>query len=178
MPTIYTSNFSRVKLLPAEVVPVSIARWPPRTWKGARCIDLAPPVELLRAVKTGKIPIAEYTERYRAHLAKLDPKAVAAKLPPSAGLLCFCPPGFYCHRRFAAEWLEAALGAEIPEYGIGREMLVPAAAAPCTDWTADMLPWRTKCDHCKKSVPSKLGDPSMLCPACGKTFQLEWDRPA
>ena len=47
---------------------------------------------------------------------KLDPAQVAADLGPNAILLCWEPPGKFCHRRLVAEWLEEHLGVEILEY--------------------------------------------------------------
>lgn len=43
-------------------------------------------------------------------------------LGENALLLCWEKPGDACHRRFVAEWLEAALGIEIPEYGFDRSV--------------------------------------------------------
>ena len=68
-----------------------------------------------------------YTRRYQAEvLDKLDPVAVVMDLdrlcylpegPVEAILLCWEPPGAFCHRRLVAEWLERSLGIVVPELG-------------------------------------------------------------
>jgi len=68
-----------------------------------------------------------YTERYQAEvLDKLDPLTVVMDLdrlcylpegPVEAILLCWEPPGAFCHRRLVAAWLETALGIVVPELG-------------------------------------------------------------
>lgn len=112
----FTSNFARLKSFPENLVPISIARFPPR-WYGSRrrYIALAPKKEML------KMPQAEYDQRFADILAKLDPRHVFDDLGDSAVLLCWEAPGDVCHRRWVAEWLEQALGIEIPEYGIPRD---------------------------------------------------------
>lgn len=161
-PELWTCNFARAKLLPPDVAAVSIARWPPRTWgKGLRCMPLAPPADLLRAAKSGAIDFAAYTVGYRAHLATLDPVAVAASFPPRAALLCFCDPNGDCHRFLAAEWLEkAAQGGRILEWG--EE---PALA----------LQYEVRCDHCKAKNDVQGKADSVLCRKCGQYFPVEYD---
>lgn len=116
-PTIYTASFARAKLLPPDVRAVSIARFPPRTWgQRPRCMALAPAADLLRAIKASAITWDEYSAAYRAQLAALDPAAIAAQLDGSA-MLCFCAPGYACHRRLVAAWLEQSLGIVVQEWG-------------------------------------------------------------
>lgn len=169
MPTIYTCSFARAKLLPADVPAVSIARYPPRTWgKGLRCMALAPPADLLRAIKADAISWEEYSTAYRTQLATLDPQAIAAQLDGSA-LLCFCQPGRTCHRRLAAEWLESSLGIVIPEYGFSRAQIFPSDDAP---EPGELPPWSIDCDHCSKPVPDELTATDVLCCHCGRTFEI------
>jgi len=115
-PTVFTSCFSRVKLLPAELTPVSIARWPPCNWKGRRYYALAPSADLLRAIKNGAIGWSQYKRQYLAQLSKLDAATVKAELQENAVLLCFCDPQGECHRYLAAEWLEKELDIVIREW--------------------------------------------------------------
>lgn len=180
-PTIYTASFSRVRLLPPNVRAVSIARWPPRTWgKRPRCMALAPAADLLRAIKASAITWDQYSKAYNAQLAALDPKAIAKELDGSCAL-CFCPPGYACHRRLVAAWLETSLHVAVPEFGFARDLVwpfppphehiqVPMAGAPI-----DAGPWTVRCDHCRVTVHSDLTETEILCPRCARTFRVEWD---
>jgi hypothetical protein len=67
-----------------------------------------------------KMPDEEFEPLMRAILAALDPHEVAERLGPHAVLLCWEKPFQLCHRRMVAEWLEEALGLEIPELGYSR----------------------------------------------------------
>ena len=172
---IYTSCFARARLIPPQLRAVSIARWPPRGWKGERHLPLAPPAALLREIKSGVIDWPAYVERYNAHLATLEPATVARALGEGAVLLCFCPPGFPCHRRLAAEFLEAALGIPVPELGFAREVIPPAAASPHPDDPIDELPWQARCDHCHQAQRVRLPEAEHRCVRCGRRFALRWD---
>lgn len=58
-----------------------------------------------------------YIERYNKEvLDRLDPQQVYNDLGRDAVLLCWEPPGQFCHRRLAATWLENELGIIVPEY--------------------------------------------------------------
>jgi hypothetical protein len=67
----------------------------------------------------------EYCRLYAEILAKLDPQQTwdelhALAAPHEPILLCwevppFVVPANWCHRRLAADWLEQALGVEVPE---------------------------------------------------------------
>jgi hypothetical protein len=109
-----TSYFGGVKKLPADVVPVSIARFN-RFWTGRKLLALAPTPDML------KINQADYNAAFAKILAKLDPQAIAAELGDNAVLLCFEKPGEICHRRAVAEWLERTLGIEVTEFGFARQ---------------------------------------------------------
>jgi hypothetical protein len=126
IPAISTCCFGRLKSLPAGCVPVAISIGIPRWYRGLREVSLAPTRAML------KMPRQRYDPLFDAILAKLDPKEVAASLPTGAVLLCWEKPNAECcHRRRVAEWLEQALGIEIPEFSF------PRAATPAY---AD-LPW-------------------------------------
>jgi hypothetical protein len=66
----------------------------------------------------------QYDSRYLKILDRLDPREVYDSLTErgtrTIALLCWCARGTICHRRYAAEWLEAHLGIVIPEFGIER----------------------------------------------------------
>lgn len=94
---------------------VSIARYP-MFWSGRRYLALAPSRTLLKAWKAKELSEDEYTERFRQEtLSALDPDQVFQDLGQDAILLCFEPPGEFCHRRIVAQWLEKALGIAVPE---------------------------------------------------------------
>src|SRR5262249_6789885 len=109
--TMYTSCFSRARLIVPPLEAVSIARWPPRSWKGRREYRLAPAARLLKS----RLSFRQFVHEYRQQLAALDPQTIAGDLTQNAVLLCFEPPGAPCHRRIVAEWLEGALGVPVPE---------------------------------------------------------------
>jgi hypothetical protein len=111
---ILTSYFAQArKITEAGLVPVSIARWPPRGWRGRRYMPLAPKPEWF-----GR---RDFARLYLAHLATLDAAKVLADLGDGAVLTCFERPEWFCHRRVAAQHLEAALGITVPEWGRARE---------------------------------------------------------
>jgi hypothetical protein len=66
----------------------------------------------------------EYDAQFAEILAQLDPAEVYATLGENAVLLCWEKPNEWCHRRLVAEWFEAALQIEIPEYGLMRPLSV------------------------------------------------------
>ena len=127
-----TSYFGKVKKLPENIIPVSIAAITPRWFQGKSYKQLAPTFELLNDWKIGAVTEEKYTERYNAQLERLDPKEVAEELKYflpaicvsaafwedpnlSIALLCYERDGF-CHRHLAANWFT--------EYGIRCEELI------------------------------------------------------
>jgi hypothetical protein len=94
---------------------VSIARSAPKAYAGKHYAPLTP-ADTAHGTKR-----SDLDAEYRPQLAALDPAKVYADLVDLAGpdalLLCNEPPrrGEPCRRRPAAEWLEAALGIEIPK---------------------------------------------------------------
>ena len=103
-----TSNF---KISGKNPDAVAISRGIPRYWKGKRYIALAPSRELMKVEDE-----REYTERYKREvLSTLSPQQVYNDLGDDAILLCWEPPGEFCHRRLVAEWLEENLKIEIKE---------------------------------------------------------------
>ena len=118
----FTSHFGKVKEIEAAgLVPIAISIGLPRWFKGRRVTDLAPSWAML------KLSPEEYDARYDRILTKLDPKEIAKEIGDKGVMLCWEKPGEpgqswdRCHRRRVAEWLEAALGIVISEFGFERE---------------------------------------------------------
>ncbi|HLN27601.1 MAG TPA: hypothetical protein VK395_07630 [Gemmataceae bacterium] len=167
----HTSCFARLKKIPPALEPVAISRWVPR-WAGKirRETRLAPTIAMMK----GNLDLDEFVRQYRKILADLDPAAVARELGPSAVLVCYEPPGFACHRRLVAEWLEGALGIEVPELGFPRALIPPFDDAPLKGETEN-LPWGAACDHCQTENTVALGATRCRCANCRKAFPVTWD---
>jgi hypothetical protein len=140
----FTSYFANVKKLPPDLVPVSIARGSPRGFTGKKELRLAPTWAMLKLTKP------EYDAAFAELLAKLDPAEIYQTLGEDAVLLCWEKPRDACHRRRVAEWLEAALSIEIPEYGFNR------SACPAYD---EMI-WAGEREADSSSAETKSAAPS------------------
>ncbi len=70
--------------------------------------------QILRQLNPRKVwdELHQLAQKQAVELAGLA-EAEAARVEPI--LLCYELPGEFCHRRLAAEWLEAELGVAIPE---------------------------------------------------------------
>ncbi len=88
---------------------VSIALKSPEWFQGRRYPALAPRADMLHLEEV------EYRREYQAILDQLDPRKVYEDLGQEAVLLCWEPPGRFCHRRLVASWLEEHLGVAVPE---------------------------------------------------------------
>ena len=110
-----TSYFARSAKDPGAV---SIARFPPKWYTGARYLPLAPPAALL---KIGDWDL--YRRRYRDEvLSVLDPDEVLRDLGLDGSahdilLLCFEKDRTHCHRGLVAVWLNETRGITVPELG-------------------------------------------------------------
>ena len=97
-----TSYFAKSAKHPGAV---SIARFPPKWYTGARYLPLAPEPEMLRIGDWD-----EYKKRYRDEiLSVLDPDQVLRDLNVNGAghdivLLCFEKDRTHCHRGLVAEW--------------------------------------------------------------------------
>jgi hypothetical protein len=97
---------------------VSIARFPPKWYTGARYLPLAPRPEMLRIGDWD-----EYRRRYRDEiLSVLDPDTVLLHLGvDGAGhdivLLCFEKDRSHCHRGIVADWFLETKGMRVSETG-------------------------------------------------------------
>jgi len=106
---IFTSNFKIAGRLPQAV---AISLGVPRGWRGRRCKALAPPRDLIKIMEPDRfIPL------YRAQvLDKLDPMQVIRDLGgDNFVMVCWEPPGDFCHRRVVAAWLRKHTGVLVEE---------------------------------------------------------------
>ena len=117
---IYTTYFAKVRKLPAGIVPISIARFPPKDVRVSEYKRLAPGTELLMAYKaTGDW--AAFVATYDSTvLAKLDPHKTVKELGELArghdfALVCFEKDYARCHRTLVAEWLKTN-GYDVKEF--------------------------------------------------------------
>jgi len=110
-----TSYFAKSAKHPGAV---SIARFPPKWYIGARYLPLAPTMEMLKIKDWDK-----YRRRYRKEvLDALDPDKVLRDLNvDTAGhviiLLCFERDRIHCHRGLVAERFLETTGIRVPEIG-------------------------------------------------------------
>src|SRR5512136_2258650 len=110
-----TSYFAKSAQEPGAV---SIARFPPKWYTGARYLPLAPAPDMLRIPDWD-----EYRRRYREEiLSVLDPDEMLRDLNvDGAGhdivLLCFEKDRSHCHRGLVAAWFRETKGIIVPELG-------------------------------------------------------------
>jgi len=107
--TLFTSNFRIAGRLEQAV---SISRGKPKWYKGKTYDRLAPRWELVR-MKDEEGFMNAYMDEV---LSKLDPLKVVGELGDGAIMLCWEPPGKFCHRLVVAAWLKNELGLIVPEY--------------------------------------------------------------
>lgn len=118
---IYTSYFANLRNLPDSFEPVSIARWPPKWFRGLQFWALSPTAYILSKYKHDNNE-EDYVYEYRRRvLDTLDPDEVVRKLhaatnKPNIALLCYERPEKFCHRHLVADWLNDH-GIECLEYG-------------------------------------------------------------
>ena len=120
----FSSNFARVRWLPADLRPVAISIGLPHWYRGERELRLAPTRESL------PWPRRRFDPFFNSLLARLDPAQLYADLGETAVLLCWESPNVWCHRRRVAEWFEEALGVEVPEFGFERAEILPYLEMP------------------------------------------------
>jgi len=110
-----TSYFAKSAKAPGAV---SIARFPPKWYTGARYLPLAPAQDMLK-IKDWD----EYRRRYHKEvLAVLDPDKVLRDLGVDGSdhdiiLLCFEKERTHCHRGLVAAWLHETKEITVPELG-------------------------------------------------------------
>ena len=170
----FTSCYSRLKQIPADLEPVAVSKGVPVWFQGRREPRLAP----TSAMHSMSLP--DMVATYRAYLTEIEraghAQGLAESLGPRAVLLCWEPPGFACHRRIAAEWLEKLFKVEVAELGFPRPLLLSFDDLPIHKYTpVGDYPWKAKCDHCGKTNRVKLGEREWLCGKCGIFFTIEWE---
>jgi hypothetical protein len=125
---VYTSNFAVSGRDPRAV---AIARGKPWWFKGRAYDALAPTRAMLHEWRAlydaGQVDEANagFEAAYQKILTQLDPAQVVADVGDGAILLCWEGFNVRCHRRLVAEWLEQALGIEVPELGHQRKDSLP-----------------------------------------------------
>lgn len=107
-----TSCFSRSG---NDVRGVSIAGRSPEYFQGLEYKKLAPKYWFFRRYKEDHDEEAYTAAYYEEVLDRIDPNEVYHELGEDAVLLCWEPPGKFCHRRLVAQWLEENLGINVPE---------------------------------------------------------------
>lgn len=125
---IYTSYFAKAATLrQAGIVPVGIALWPPRFFRGVSMSQVAPRRYMLNDQLTDE----EYTRMYRNDVLRLvDARAFVRQLEEAGhgldvALCCFEKPGDFCHRHILAQWLTEQIGIEVKEYGVSDKPEAP-----------------------------------------------------
>jgi uncharacterized protein (DUF488 family) len=110
-----TSYFAKSAKEPGAV---SIARFPPKWYTGARYLPLAPAPDMLK-IKDWD----EYRRRYCEEvLSVLDPDIILKDLNTEMTghdiiLLCFEKDRVHCHRGLVAAWFYETKGITVPELG-------------------------------------------------------------
>lgn len=125
---IYTSYFAKAATLrQAGIVPIGIALWPPRFFRGVSMSQVAPRRYMLNDQLTDE----EYTSMYRNDVLRLvDARAFVRQLEEAGhgmdvALCCFEKPGDFCHRHILAQWLTEQIGIEVKEYGVSDKPEAP-----------------------------------------------------
>jgi len=106
---IFTSNFKIAGHLPQAV---AISRGLPRGWRGRVYRPLAPSWALVKITDP-----QQFIRLYRTQV--LDRLNAGQVLTDLGGddfvLLCWEPPGEFCHRQVVAAWLQAQVGVVVEE---------------------------------------------------------------
>ena len=107
---IFTSNFKIAGHLPQAV---AISRGLPRGWRGRVYRPLAPSWALVKISEP-----QQFIRLYRTQvLDRLDARQVLRDLGgDDVVLLCWEPPGEFCHRQVVAAWLKAQMGIAVEEF--------------------------------------------------------------
>ena len=107
---IFSSNFKTAGHL-SQAVAISLGV--PRGWTGRQYTMLAPNRRLVKIMDP-----TIFTRLFKAEvLDKLDPMKVIRDLgSDNFILLCWEPPGEFCHRRVVAAWLRKHTGVLIEEF--------------------------------------------------------------
>lgn len=120
---IYTSYFAKAAILrKAGIVPIGVALWPPRFFRGISMKQVAPRRYLL----DDRLTDEEYIRMYRNDVLRLvDARSFIQDLEQASrgmdvALCCFEKPGDFCHRHILAKWLNEQTGIEVSEFGVAE----------------------------------------------------------
>jgi hypothetical protein len=151
----------------------SIARWSPKSYQGKSILEFAPSDELFKKYKNDfKFTWKNYIEGFFDEVQKQDIKKLINKIPQGSVLLCWCPPGFCCHRRIVAEIIENHTGLEVPEYGCSRDFI--PESKDLHDAADGDLVYQEKCSQCKKLNSIVFYQQQFLCKKCRHSNQVVW----
>jgi len=100
---IYTSNFKKSG---TNNKAISIALSAPYWYKGHKMPALYPTWDIVNNYKNGFITKEQYKQEYGALLYTRGIK-ITKMIPDEAILLCWEDEGYFCHRHFIANWLNA-----------------------------------------------------------------------
>lgn len=116
---IYTSYFGNLrKLKEANIIPICIALWPPKWYKGLTCKEVAPKAYMLNDDLTRE----QYIDMYKRNvLSQHYPNSLIERIRRlsqnrDCALICYEKPGDFCHRHILSEWLNEAVNAGIEEF--------------------------------------------------------------
>lgn len=125
---IYTSYFAKAATLrQAAIVPIGIALWPPRFFRGVSMSQVAPRRYMLNDQLTDE----EYIHMYRNDVLRLvDAQSFVRQLEEAGhgmdvALCCFEKPDDFCHRHILAQWLTEQTGIEVKEFGVSDKPEAP-----------------------------------------------------
>lgn len=113
---IFTTCFSKIKSVPKDITPVSIARYAPKNLKGhiASYPGLFPSQQLLSNYKSGKINQTEYKNiYYRETLMQVNTEQVLEHLKSfgnKVALVCYERADDFCHRFIVKDWINYLTG--------------------------------------------------------------------
>lgn len=120
---IYTSYFAKAAILrKAGIVPIGVALWPPRFFRGISMKQVAP----RRYMLDDRLTDEEYIRMYRNDVLRLvDARSFIQDLERASrgmdvALCCFEKPGDFCHRHILAKWLNEQTGIEVSEFGVAE----------------------------------------------------------
>lgn len=120
---IYTSYFAKAAILrKVGIVPIGVALWPPRFFRGISMKQVAP----RRYMLDDRLTDEEYIRMYRNDVLRLvDARSFIQDLERASrgmdvALCCFEKPGDFCHRHILAKWLNEQTGIEVSEFGVAE----------------------------------------------------------
>jgi len=117
MKKIYTSNFARhSNNKKAIAISLSVPEW----YDGKWFKYLAPKTDMVGKIKKSSANYNQrkYTRDYLDVLKarNVSPHALVDVIEDGTILLCYEPPGAFCHRRILAEWIERHTGVVVLEW--------------------------------------------------------------